>query len=335
MKKDITYNYFQQLTKDKDKAVKYYIDTTLNKTVSMFYYAGLPDTLPAVEIERILQNNGAAFITEVNGKIFALAGNFSGELNEYNQPKNFLVTNPALNISKSFEIGKDGILVKNDFLCTGLIPIIGKYAVLLTDANISLNTCAVLTRLTMLLSASDDKTKASAEIFLQKILAGDFSVIAENAFLKGVTLQSISSQQNANITQLIELTQYYKSNLLSEIGLNSNFNMKRERLSETEILLNNDEILPFVENMLTERKTAFEKVNEMFGTNIKVSLKSAWKTEHENNDKTNETLETETETETSVTRETPETTETTETPETDETEETKEKDETKETKETK
>ena len=32
MKKDITYKYFQALTKDKDKSVKYYIDSTLNKT---------------------------------------------------------------------------------------------------------------------------------------------------------------------------------------------------------------------------------------------------------------------------------------------------------------
>ncbi len=332
MKKDITYNYFQRLTKDKDTTVKYYIDTTLNKTVSMFHYENLPDTLPAVELERILQNCGNAFITKVDGKLYALSGVAGGENDAYNQPTKYTVANPALNIAKDFTIGKDGILIKNDFLQIGLLPIIGKYAVLLTDANISLNTVAVLSRLTMLLSASDDKTKQSADLFLQKILNGDFSVIAENAFLKGVTLQSISSQHNTSVTQLIELTQYYKSNLLSEIGLNSNFNMKRERLSETEILLNNDEILPFVENMLTERKTAIEKVNAMFGTEISVNLKSAWKTEHENNDKANETLETETETETeSVTRETPETTETTETPETDETEETKEKDETKET----
>ena len=38
----------------------------------------------------------------------------------------------------------------------------------------------------MLISASDDKTKQSADLFLQKILDGEFSIIGENAFFKGV-----------------------------------------------------------------------------------------------------------------------------------------------------
>ena len=330
-KNDFTYNYFQRLTKDKDTAVKYYIDSTLNKTISMFHYENLPDTMPATELERILQIGGNAFITEVEGKIYALSGSAGGENDVYNNPTKYTVANPALNIAKEFTIGEDGILIKNDFLQSGLLPVIGKYAVLLTDVGISLNTVSVLSRLTMLLSASDDNTKKSCELFIEKILNGDFSVIGENAFLKGVNLQSIPSQHNSNITQLIELTQYYKSNLLCEIGLNSNFNMKRERLTETEVLLNNDELLPFVENMLTERRVAIEHVNEKFGTEISVELKSSWKTEHENNDKANEALETETEIEV-VTRETDETDENTETTETEETEETEETNETEENK---
>ena len=136
--------------------------------------------------------------------------------------------------------------------------------------------------------------------------------------------------QNVNyplvIKDLIELTQYYKSNLLAEIGLNSTFNMKRERLTENEVLLNTDELLPFVENMLFERQTAVNAVNEKYGTNITVELKSVWKTPKETNDKASETEETETDAETETTEtetngEETETkqTETTET-ETDETE---------------
>lgn len=295
MKKNLTYNYFQQFTKNKDKAVNYIIEQSLQKTLSMFVYKGLPQTIPQKDLEYILQVNGTAFITEVDGSLYALNGDLGGEIDVYNFPTKYTVANVALNLSKCFEIKTDGVLVKNDFLCNGLVTIIGKHAVLLTDSQISLNTAAILTRLTMLISASDDKTKQSADIFIEKILNGDLSVIAENAFLKGVNLQAIPSTQNTSINALIELNQYYKANLLGEIGLNSNWNAKRERLNEKEILLNNDEILPFIDNMLFERQNAVEKINKKYNTNIEVELNTAWKTNKENNDKAVNTLNTETE----------------------------------------
>lgn len=307
--KDITYKKFQELTKDKDKSVNFIINQTLQKTQSMFFYKNLPTSIPQNELEEILQKNGSAFVTKINGVIYALQGGFSGVLNEYYKPTKYIVANPYLNITKEFDIKKDGVLIKNDYYCNGLINLIGKYAVLLTDVNISLNTCAVLTRLQMLISVSDDKTFESANIFIEKLLNGDFSVISENAFLKGVNLQTLPTTQNTAIEKLIELNQYYKANLLNEIGLNSNFNMKRERLNETEILLNNDDLLPFVENMLQQRQLAVSQINEKYGLDISVELKSSWKTEKETNDKANEIQNTETEEET-VTRETEEPTET-------------------------
>lgn len=312
MKKNGIYARFQRLIKNKDCAVNDIIENTLNKTQSMFYYSGLPPTMPQNELENILQRRGFAIVADVNGDLYALSGGLGGEQNAYYKPTIATVANPYLNITKDYVIenNADAVLFKNDYLCSGLIPIIGKYAVLLTDAQISLNTAAVLTRLTMLISASDDQTKQSADLFIEKILNGDFSVIAENAFLKGVNLQTINANGLFKITDLIELSQYYKANMLLDLGLNANFNMKRERLSETEILLNNTEILPFVENMLTERKNAVKAINEKYGTNITVDLKSAWKTEKENNDKTAETLETETDSETDETKETDETDET-------------------------
>ena len=293
--KEITYNYFQSLTKNKDKAVNYFITNTLNKTQSMFFYNNLPVTIPQNELENLLQCNGFAFFTKVENDFYVFDGGLGGQLDMYYRPTKITVANPFLNLSKEYDIfnDKDGVLIKNDFYLNGLLPIVGKYAVLLTDTGISLNTAAVLTRLTMLISAKDNNTVESAEKFLEKILAGDFGVIAENAFLDGLKMQQ-SNVNNVKINELIELNQYYKSNLLSEIGLNSNFNMKRERLNESEILLNNDDLLPFVENMLFERQNAVKRINEKYGLNIEIELKSVWKTEKENNEKTAAAVETKT-----------------------------------------
>lgn len=281
-RKENIYQRFQSYVKNKDTAVMAFIENTLAKTQAMFVYEGLPDTVPAEELERLLQTEGNAFFAEVNGDLYALQGAAGGEPDPYNRPTIYTVSNPALKLNKSYKIGVDGVFIKNDTNGNSLLPIIGKFAVLYTDGIISLNTASILTRITMLISASDDKTKQSADEFLKKILDGDFSVIGENAFFKGVNMQTAATSNTQYITQLVELVQYYKANMLNELGLNANYNMKRERLNTGEVAMNVDVLLPYVDNMLHERQKALKQVNEMFGTEINVRLGSSWYLEHEN-----------------------------------------------------
>lgn len=282
MKKDNIYKHFQSYIKDKDTAVFSFIENSLAKTQSMFKYEGLPESIPQTELEKLLQTKGNCFVTKVGDELFALSGGLGGEPDVYGRPTIYTVANPALNLSKSYKVNDDGVLVKNDSNGNSLLPIIGKYAVLHTDGLISLNTASVLTRITMLISASDDKTKQSADLFLQKILDGDFSIIGENAFFKGVNMQTAPTSNSSYITQLIEMIQYYKASLYNELGLNANYNMKRERLNLGEVSMNVDALLPYVDNMLNEREMAVNKINEKYGTEIKVSLNSSWNLEHEN-----------------------------------------------------
>ena len=297
-KKDNLYLKYQEQIKNKDKSVNGYIRKMLAITQSMFVYKGLPDTLPQNKLENLLQTNGNVFVTEVKGKMYAFTGGLGGTPNAYNEATEYLVSNPYLQINKSYKIDVEGVLIKNDSGANSLLPIFGKYGVLCSDTLLSLNTCSVLSRITMLISASDDKTKQSADDFITKILQGDFSVIGENAFFKGVNLQSISTQSANQITQLIELLQYFKASAFNEIGLNANYNLKRERLNTSEVQMNVDALNPYVDNMLQERKKAVDKINAMFGTEISVELASSWAIRKEENKTEKEVTETETETET-------------------------------------
>lgn len=343
-KKDNIYKLYQQQIRDKDTAVTEFIANTLAKTQSMFEYEGLPDSIPQKELERLLQTTGNAFVTSVDGVLYALSGGKGGEPDVYGRATLYTVANPALKLNKTYDIQKDGVLIENDSNGESLLPLIGRYAVLHTDGLISLNTASILTRITMLISASDDKTKQSADEFLRKIQDGEFSIIGENAFFKGVNMQTAPTTNSVYITQLIELIQYYKASMYNELGLNANYNMKRERLNLGEVSMNVDVLLPYVDNMLKERQNAVEKINEMFDTEISVKLASSWGLERDNynalaadlsasaetteTEETQETTGTETEqTETTETEETKETdgndTETEQTEETEETEENK------------
>lgn len=338
-RKDNIYKLYQQEIRDKDTAVTEFIANTLAKTQSMFEYEGLPDSIPQKELERLLQTTGNAFVTSVDGVLYALSGGKGGEPDVYGRATLYTVANPAIKLNKTYDIQKDGVLIENDSNGESLLPLIGRYAVLHTDGLISLNTASILTRITMLISASDDKTKQSAEEFLCKIENGEFSIIGENAFFKGVNMQTAPTTNSVYITQLIELIQYYKASMYNELGLNANYNMKRERLNLGEVSMNVDVLLPYVDNMLKERQNAVEKINEMFDTEISVKLASSWglerdnynalaadlETAKENPDPTEEPTEETTETDGNGTETDGNDTETEETEETEENEENKDK----------
>ena len=275
-KKYTCYETAKSYLKDKDRNVNNFIDTMFCKTNEMFTWKNLPETVPQAELEYLLQSNGTMFFTKVGKDFYALLGTLGGQINAYYEPTKYTVANVALNLSKMYDIEKDGVLIRNDLRCNGLIPILSKYASMLTDCEISLNTMSILMRVMFLISASDDKTKKSAEEFMGKILNGNYSIIADSQFFDGIKAQGMTQSFSQLIPQMIELTQYIKASALNEIGLNANYNMKKERITEQEYTLNIDALMPFAENMLNCRKKAVEKINKMYGLNIEVSLNSVW-----------------------------------------------------------
>lgn len=262
---------------DKNKCVNNIISYMLNRTQSMFRYSGLPDTIPERILELYLQTNGNCCFYEYNGELYVFIGGLGGEPDVYYMPTIYTIANPALKISKSLKINYDCVVISNDSLYMGLLPMFERYATAMMENEISMNVASINARIVSLISAGDDRTAKSAEKYLKDIASGKTGVIAENTFLDGVKSQPYGTTANSNtITNLIEYEQYLKASWFNELGLNANYNMKRESINSGESQLNDDMLLPLVDNMLHCREIGLEKVNAMFGTDISVSLNSSW-----------------------------------------------------------
>lgn len=284
MAKHALYDRALRYVKDKDTYVRAFIDHAFDKLQAMFVYDGLPDSVPADVLEDHLMRYGHVFFTEVEDTLYALRGNFGGEPDPYDRPTRYVVSNAALKLSADYEIDTDGVVMPNDYMCTGMLPIIFRYAALMCDTDISLNTVTKLSRFTAIFTASDDRTKASAQLFLNKIEQGDLSVITSNPMFgsDGAFKVHTPAVSNTNtMLNLVETLQYYKASFLNELGLNANYNMKREYLNADETAMNVDTLLPLMDNMLNCRRAALEKINAMFGTDISVDFGSVWKATHE------------------------------------------------------
>lgn len=261
---------------DKQTIFDYYCKYTLTRTQSMFVYENLPETIPMKWLEYYLQVNGSCCIAEVNGKLYALLGNAGGEPDEYYQPTKYIVANPALELSKSFTIDKDCVYCKNDFMGIGLVPLISRYCGLMSENVLTIRQSDISMRNLFMLSAPDDDTFQSTKHFLDELEQGRLAVVGDSAFFDGVKMQSNSHGTGDYMIQFIELQQYLRGSLYNELGLNANFNMKREALSGEELAMNDDALMPLIDDMLKRRREFIGKVNELYGLNISVDYGSTW-----------------------------------------------------------
>lgn len=276
---------------DKDASVQYYVQSFINRTLGMFKYNGLPDTIPQRDFELLLQVGGFACIAENSGKLYAFSCGLGGEPNEYYMPTICVVANPYLKLSKSFKIDEDCVVIPNDPLYDGLMPMLNRYASMLVENDITMRMCDINSRQTSLISASDDRTKMSADLFIDNLVKGKFSTVGESEFFKGVKTQPYANGSAQCLTNEIEYHQYLISRVYNNIGLDMNYNMKRERLQNEEVKMNSDSLDTLPDIMLRFRKDGLEKVNTMFGTNITVDFDGAWLERRKRDEETKEDVQ--------------------------------------------
>ena len=261
---------------DKVRVRSQYIRYMLNRTQSMFKWEGLPDTIPQRILELYLQCHGFACFYKWNGELYVFFGGRGGEPDIYYMPTIFTIGNPCVPKGITAQIDVDCVVMPNDSMYMGLMPMFTRYATAMCETELSINIATINSRIYDLISATDDRTKESALKYLEDVRDGKQAVISSNEFLTGITAQPYGSTGHGTLTDLIELMQYEKASWFNELGLNANYNMKRESLNSSESQLNNDALLPLVDDMLNCRQLFAEKVNAMFGTNITVSLNSSW-----------------------------------------------------------
>ena len=254
----------------------------LARLCKMFRYKNLPKTVPRDVLEVNLLTNGITYFTRYNDKYYVFNGSLGGEQDVYYRPTKFIVSSPALSFSKEYTLWKpdltesdDGVLIRNDSLWHGVHSLLARYASLLAENLLTMRIASVNLRIPYLISAGDDNTYMSAMEFLKKVDKGESGVIMDNALVQGLKLLTPNSN-NSYVVQFIELQQYLLGSFYNEIGLNANFNMKRESIVSSEAELNEDSMLPLCDDMLKCRREDICRINELYGLDIEVDFDSAW-----------------------------------------------------------
>lgn len=279
---------------DKTQLTSYYYKMLLNRVINMFTWENLPDTIDEQIMNFWLFVTGRVVFTEFKGKLYALNGNYGGYPNEYYLPTEFVIANPILG-SKNVKLDVDGVAMFNSdtdkyptqTMTGGLYPILTLTANMLADCVTTISSALKNGRVQTAFICKDDTVRIAGEKVLKQLYNGNPAVMIDDTILNCIS--PIKMADNTSVAtilqQTVETYQFWLANFYNSIGVNANFNMKRERLNTAEVNINDSALFVNVVNMLNNRQQAVDKINAMFGTNISVEISPEWqdlvKTEEE------------------------------------------------------
>ena len=258
---------------DKNKISSAISDYLLNNALSIFKYDGLPDNVKAVDLEKSLLRNGKILFTRWHNEFYIFTFSETGKQNYLGEYTHYQVNNPYINCNDVFS-DDNAVKILNNDTAEPLSSLMGIYTELLTESYITLNIADINSRIPFFVSARDNATKNSAEIFLNQILNGKQGIIAEQPLFDSLNINPLTDHQN--IQQIIELNKFYFSDYFQKIGLTNLYNNIHDRISATETEFTATSIYPYVDNLKRNRDIAVEKINAMFDLSVSVEFSSSW-----------------------------------------------------------
>lgn len=282
------YPLASELPPGKGDIVDMYARSMLARTLRMFVYSGLPETIRPRELEIMMQSGNPAGVVIAQaddadgGSVWAYRYAPAGKPNRYYMPTQAIVANPTLSKSYTYTVYSDNpaennaVVIRNDSAYLGTWPITVRAAQMLAENDITMRIVDITARAQSILSAADDNTKKSAESYLRQLYDGRLGVIvADTDIIDTLRVHPFSGNMSA-LTDCIEYHQYIKSTWYNDMGLSANYNMKREAINSQEAQIGRESLLPLVDDMLQCRREGLEACNAMFGWNATVELSDAW-----------------------------------------------------------
>ena len=280
---------------DVESNYHYYVGLLLNRVVNLFDWYELPETVDKQFLCSLLFLTGKATFFKSNDKLYVADCAVGGELDEYYYPKYAILANPVLG-SKNLLIGTDCTIVYTstaDKLNTNVrvgdtgyaaicptYGLITKTAELLADCMSSINIAQKNTRASFVITAPTDNVRIQMDMLLKRMYEGEpYTTVTDSAFADNrVTVSPLTTTVgNSTLRELRETQQYYLSQFYHAIGVDSNSNFKRERLTSAELDSESEPLQINIIDMINSVKEGIDRVNNLFGTSIKVDLSEQWR----------------------------------------------------------
>lgn len=266
----------------------YWVNALLDICMDIFKYDNLPTSIPEEEIEKRLLTFGyCGFLHHPDLGLIVCNGH-PYDYDLYGRYRRMDFYNPYFKFNSTGfypgnkEIGVDCEIIYNlDTEKYLNVPIQGqmnfyqkicRYARQLADIESTINLDIINSRQPYLLVAGNQQVKESIVNIFRSLRRGENESINDTDFMKEIKSLKNKDIINGHLTELIESRNTLIKYFLSEIGIYSTDD-KKERLIVDEVQQENRNVKVFLYSMLKCRQQGIERVNALYGTDIKVTLR--------------------------------------------------------------
>lgn len=253
---------------------RYYQKMLLEKAIAIYEYDGLPATIPAHEIERLLMTLGACvFVKTADYGLVVLPCTFSGVGVYPDLPPDVLWATPLV----SGQARREDVAVGyNNSTHIGLADTIDRYSRLLADVDATFAITLYNQRIPSIPLAPDDNSAESYNAAMLANRLGITSAVVTDALLKDVQMLPVVPTSNGTkFSDIIDARENVLKIFLSELGVQYG-DPKRERQTTDEIHMNTQALIVNSADMLAAREKMCVDVNARYGTNISVRINPAY-----------------------------------------------------------
>lgn len=257
-----------------DRTFYHFVDYLYLAAVSRFKWENLPETVSQRMLEQSLIMHGSClfFRLDVDGNFYATPSANSGRFDLYGIPLTRQVSRPN-GFSKRFHASDgDNILIYNDYTLMPFIPVIWYYATKFTRIEIAKDVNTELQKKPKAIRTNKDNVKSVKEALNQQQLGIPF-ILADDELTQPNDKSEVLSFDTPIILEELEKEKNALfSEYLTRLGFNNINIYKSAHLTVDESNANNEHILSFRNSALEMREEACEKINKLFGLNVKVEF---------------------------------------------------------------
>lgn len=262
-------NFFQAIYEHTND-YNLFVNQTINAGLTLIQYENIPDTINVRYIEKaLLMGNAVVFFQDdIIGKLCLKLGAIQsfdvyGEPSKYGAfgDNGYFVDN--LNTDNS-------VIMYNNLVRNGNMSEINWIASMLYDFDriIKVNANA---QKTPLLIKTDEKGRLTL-LNVYKKWEGDEPVIFADKNFNSANFDVLNTNAPFIADKLYNIKRWYKQEMLTLMGIPTYDRNKTERLLTDELTLSATEALSYANSKLMARQQAIDKVNQMWGTEIKVKI---------------------------------------------------------------
>ncbi|QHJ75886.1 connector protein [Bacillus phage SRT01hs] len=247
----------------------------------MFEWSGLPKTVDPVFLEKQLHQRGfVAFYKDEMLGYLGVQGTLSGQVNLYNQPNYFTASAPTY--QKSFplywyDLGEEfreegqGIVIYNNLEKLPTLDILNLYAMNLAELKETIYVNQNAQKTPVLIKGGDNTLFSLKQIYNK--YEGNEPVIIADRKINTDDIEVLRTDAPYVADKLTMLFKDQWNEAMTFLGLSNANTDKKERLIQSEVESNNDQIQGSANIYLATRQEAAKMINEYYGLNVSVRLR--------------------------------------------------------------